>query len=258
MQRIERKTFRVLKKDCLDLPDLVVQELEVELSKEQELAYKEMKDNFIAWVTTELKKDQPHAVVARLAITKALRLQQIVSGFVKTDDGEILRFKDVPRISALRDQLDILTKNSKVIVWACFHENYAMIADVCKELGIKYVEIHGDIRDKAGAAKQFETDPETRVLIGNQGAGGVGINLVAASYSIYYSRNFKLGDDIQSEARNHRQGSQQHEKITRFNMVATGTIDEDVSKALSTKQDISETILDFAINKLGGKNERTI
>lgn len=243
--KIAEKTLRVVKEDCLDLPPLVVKTQEVGLSGDQKTAYDEMKRDFITWVTAELNSGVPQAVVARLAITKALRLQQIVSGFVKTDDGETLRFKKVPRLDVLKGELELLAKWHKVIVWANFRENYRMIAEVCEELGLPYVEVHGDIHDKASQVKEFEENPEVRVLIGNQGAGGIGINLVAASYSIYYSRGFKLGDDIQSEARNYRQGSQRHEKITRINLVCPGTIDETISRALEKKQELGNEILSF-------------
>ena len=89
----------------------------------------------------------------------------------------------------------------------------------------------------------FRTDPEVGVMIANQGAGGVGVNLVEAGYSIYYSKGFKLEDDLQSEARNYRGGSEIHEKVTRIDLVATGTIDELVTEALENKMQISENIL---------------
>lgn len=254
LDKIKRKTLRVTKKECLDLPPLVVQNLEVQLTKEQTNAYKEMQKDYITFIESETKKGTPLPVVARLAITKSLRLQQIVSGFAKSETGEILRFGNTPRISALRDLLEIITPTDKVIVWACFKENYKQIAEVCEELKIEYREIHGDVsnKDKFAAQEEFNNNPGVRVLIGNQGAGGVGINLVSATYSIYFSRTFKLGDDLQSEARNHRRGSEQHDKITRINITSPDTIDELIAEALACKQDIADRILDFT-HKIGGK-----
>jgi SNF2 family DNA or RNA helicase len=82
-------------------------------------------------------------------------------------------------------------------------------------------------------------------MIANQKAGGVGINLVEASYSIYYSKSFSLEDDLQSEARNYRGGSQMHHRVTRIDLVARGTIDELITSSLANKQDVSQTILDW-------------
>lgn len=255
MEKISKKTLRVTKKECLDLPPLVVQNVDVELGKDQLTSYKEMQKDYVTWVSDELNRGVPKAVVARLAVTKALRLQQIVSGFVNTEDGTAVRFKKVPRLDALRDLLEIITPTDKVIVWCCFKENYKMIAEVCKELGIGYREIHGDIsnQDKYKSQEEFNNDDSVRVLVGNQSAGGVGISLVSATYSIYYSRGFRLSDDLQSEARNHRRGSEIHDKITRINLVSVGTVDELISEALANKLDISEKILDFN-KQIGGAN----
>lgn len=248
MDKIGAKTLRVRKSDCLDLPPFVVEELPVELSTEQRRMYEQMKKEFVTWIDKEKESGTPKAVVARLAITKALRLQQIVSGFVKTDSGEEIRIKDCPRLEALRDLLEMICVENKVIVWACFKENYKMIAEVCKSLDLKYVEAHGDVanKDKFEAVRQFNSDPSIKVFIGNQGAMGVGIDLIPATYSVYYSRGFKLGDDLQSEARNYRRGSEIHDKVTRINLVAPDSTDQLIADALSMKIDISEAILDFS------------
>ena len=247
MTEISKKTLRVEKSECLDLPPYVEQNLVVEMSPEQKRIYKEMKEYFITYIKGE-------ASVATLAITKALRLQQIVSGFVKTEDDKIHRIDKCPRLDALKDQLEILTKNHKVIVWACFKENYKMIGEVCDKLGIRYSELHGSVSEKERkeSIRSFNNDNGMRVLIANQGAGGIGINLVSASYAIYYSRGFKLGDDLQSAARNYRRGSEIHDKITRINIVADNTIDGLIAEALQKKVDLSDKFLNF-IKENGSK-----
>jgi len=242
-EKISLKMLKVTKEECLDLPSLVVQTMRVELSAEQQAPYNQMKRDFIAFVNGELNAGVPQAIVAKIAITKLLRLQQIVSGFAKTESGESVQLKDVPRRTVLKELLETITVDHKVIVWSVFKQNYIMIEDVCEKLGIQYTSITGQTKDKAAAAHEFNTDPNVKVLIGNPSAGGVGINLVAASYMIYYSRDFKLSSDLQSEARSHRKGSEIHKKITRINLEAPGTIDELISEALKNKQNISKEVI---------------
>jgi non-specific serine/threonine protein kinase len=250
-RRIQAKTILVNKKDVLkDLPDLVVEHRYVEMGAEQKRVYQEVKKEFVSFLQNQKGKDV--AVIARLAIVKALRLQQIVSGFVNVGEGEsveAVHFKDVPRLEALKTLLQEITPEHKVIVWAAFKENYKQIAKVCEDLGVGYTELHGEVsnKDKFSNQDTFNKDPQCRVLIGNPGAGGVGINLVAASYMIYYSRGFKLGDDLQSEARNYRKGSEIHDKITRINIVAPKTIDELVAESLVRKENISEEVLKWKL-----------
>lgn len=247
--KISAKAIRVLKSECLDLPPLVRQDVYCEMNADQSRMYKEMAREYITWLTS--KHNEPRAVVAQLAVTKALRLQQLVTGFVKDEIGTVHRLDNVPRLKVLKDLLVDLTPQHKVIVWANFKENYLMIAELCRSLGINYREIHGDIahavREKN--MNNFRHDDSVRVMIANQSAAGVGVNLVEASYSIYYSKNFSLEADLQSEARNYRGGSEIHEKVTRIDIITRGTIDELVSEALVNKQSIADSILQWNINE---------
>ena len=244
---IYSKGFRVTKHECLDLPPLVKEVFRVELSPEQKRIYKEMRLEFVAWI--QKKHEEPQAVVAQLAVTKALRLQQIVTGYVKTAEGEEIFINKNPRLEATKALLEQLVPKHKVIVWASFKANYKMLANVCEELKIKYVMLHGDMNgsQKNESVQKFENDESIRVIIANRAAGGIGINLVAASYSIVYSRNFSLGEELQSSARNHRGGSERHAKITKIDLIAPGTIDELVMEALSNKEHISKSILEMKI-----------
>lgn len=241
-ETIKRDSMRVTKEECLDLPPLVKEVRYVEMSKEQAKLYKEMKQDFITFLKNK-------AVVAQLAITKGLRLQQIVSGFVKTADAEEIALGKnqslTPRETELKTLLSELTPSHKVIVWAVFKHNFKQIASICKSLGIEYVEVHGEIsaKNKQVAIEQFNTRAECRVYIGHPGAGGIGVNLTAAPYSIYYSRNFSLEADAQSEARNHRGGSEVHDKITRIDLVTKDTIDEIVMNMLAKKANMGEELL---------------
>ncbi len=240
-KKLDRISQKALKSECIDLPPLVKTQIPVELNQYQKMAYNEMKDDLITYLDGK-------AAVANIALTKILRLQQIISGFVGVGDkGETHSFKDVPRLKALHDLLEELTPNHKVIVWAGFIQNYKKIKEICDALSIKYVELHGGIgaKEKQTAITQFREDDKIRVCIANQKSAGVGVNLVEASYAIYYSRGYSLEDDLQSESRNYRGGSERHSKITRIDLVSKGTVDEIILKALAKKQSIADKILDI-------------
>lgn len=248
--KIEPSSVRVLKSECLDLPPLIKQIIPVPLSAQQKRLYKEMRDEYIAFVDDLKKSDQPRTITAQIAATKALRLQQIVSGYAaveQSDTAQIL--EDVPRLKILGELLEDITPGHKVIVWCVFKANYKMIRELCAKLKIDSTELHGAIsaKQKEENMHKFRTDKNCRVMIANQGAAGVGVNLVEASYSIYYSKGFSLEHDLQSEARNYRGGSEIHEKITRIDLIAPETIDELITSALEKKQSVSEQILDWRI-----------
>jgi SNF2 family DNA or RNA helicase len=239
-----KKAVFIKKEDCLDLPPFIRKKIIVELSSEQRKAYTQMENDLISYVNDK-------ACVASIAITKALRLQQITSGFIPVEDSmtakrETIGFKDVPRLDALKELLeDLLETTDKIIVWACWRENYAQLRRLFESIGVKYAEIHGEITDKKREEdiNNFRNDKEYRLLIGNQGAGGIGINLIEAQAAVYYSRNFSLEHDIQSEARNYRGGSERHSHITRYDLVAKDTIDEQVLERLAEKKAIGDDLV---------------
>lgn len=243
--RIQARSMRKKKSECLDLPPLLRVKRYVDMAPEQKRVYQEMKRDFIAFMNDKVS-------TASLALTKAQRLMQIASGYLQAEDGTKVKLKDTPKQEALSELLEELTPEHKVIVWAVYRENYAQVREVCDGLKIPFVEIHGEVSDaaKLEARVRFQNDPDCRVLIGHPGSGGIGINLTAASYSIFYSRSFSLDESQQAESRNHRGGSEIHERITRVDLVCKGTIEELVLKRIEEKETISEATLRQMVEEL--------
>ena len=240
---IERHSMRVTKAEVLDLPPLVRQKVYVPLASEQKEAYQSMKRDFIAYLDDE-------ACIAQIALTKLLRLLQICCGLFSVEGSEEIRRIETNKLKALKELLDDITPYHKVIVWANFIENYKDIAKFC---GPVFSIIKGgqtsDERHKM--IDSFQNTDECRVMIANQSAGGVGVNLTAASYMIYFSKNFSLNDDLQSEARAHRGGSEIHESITRIDIVTEDTVEEEVTEALYQKKKIADLLLDIKRKESG-------
>ena len=250
--KIKQKSIHVKKSECLDLPPLLRKKIVVELSAEQKKLYKEMARDFIAYVDGK-------ASVAQLALTKALRLQQIVTGFLTVEDIHgttgLHEIADNPRKAALRELLADIAESSKVIVWCCFIQNYKQVREVCDVLSLPFVELTGETsaKDREKAVMDFQSDPSIRVCIANQSSGGEGVNLTASDVSVYYSRSFSLGQDIQSTARNYRGGSERHASVTRYDIVAADSIDEFVLSRLETKQEISGQVLNDLVMEVRGE-----
>lgn len=240
-EKVYKKAMRVTKAECLDLPPLVKQIVEFDLRDQQQTIYRNMEADAIVTFKESV-------VSADLAIKKALRLQQIVTGFVNTDDGNCKAFVPNPRLDALEEVIETIDREHKIIIWAVFKQNYEDIRRLLRGMGIGFVEVHGEVsaKGKQEAVDAFNSqNPNVRVLIGHPSSGGVGVNLTAASYAIFYSRGFSLENDLQAEARNHRGGSERHKSVTRIDLVARHTVDEVVLMALANKMDVSEAILKY-------------
>lgn len=242
MEKLSPICIRVKKEECLDLPPLIKIDREVEMTPAQMEIYRAMAQECIAWASD---KDLNNPFIAETATVKLLRLQQIVTGFCKQEDGSIIKIHN-NRLEVLTEILeDVYDGTTKIIIWAVFKQNYADIGQVLTKKGIKYAILTGEqtLVEKERYLHDFR-EGDTHVLVANQRAGGTGINLAESSYSIYYSRNFSLGDHLQSEARNYRSGSEAHEKVTQVTLISKGTVDEDISCALAGKRNTLTNVID--------------
>lgn len=247
-ERIKPQAMRVAKAECLDLPPLTTQRVLVPLEGDQRRHYDSMLKDYITFLGSK-------ACTASMALTRALRLMQIASGFLPLDgDGGWEPFLSCPRETALGDLLEDYSLGGPVIVWAAFKANYEAIASVClrKQLTYGFLTGNESQKQKDQAVQDFRAG-RFRVLIAAPGAGGTGVNLIEAPTAIWYSRNFSLEHRLQSQARNYRGGSEMHAKITQIDLVSPGTIDEECFAALERKEAISENILAFSRRMLDNR-----
>ena len=234
-QLVSPHSYRILKKECLDLPDKVYTKREVELSDEQKEAYKDMKANAM----TILKGQSLTAVNV---LTQLIRLHQITCGHMKTDAGHTIDLHS-NRIDELMQILGETT--GKVIIWANYiHDIEKIEANVAFEFGenSKCTYYGATPSDKRQECINNFQDPNSsvRFFIGNTQTGGYGITLTEASTVIYYSNNYDLEKRIQSEDRAHRIG--QKNKVLYIDLVAKGTVDEKIIQSLRNKVNIANEI----------------
>ena len=229
-KNIEGHSFRVLKKDCLDLPPKIYQRHYVEMSPKQKRLYDEMRKEFIAELEGE-------TIDAPEAITRLLRLQQIVCGWFPAEDGVVPIDEKNIRLQAL---LEILSDiDSKVIIWARFKADLKAIERALGDLAVAY---HGEVSNdqRVIAVERFQNDPKIRYFIGQPQSGGIGLTLTAANYAIYYSNSFDLEIRLQSEDRCHRIGTKN--TVTYIDIECRKTIDKKIITALRTKKNLADYI----------------
>lgn len=233
-------------KDCIQMPPEIDVTVPCPLTPEQRRDYD-------AFAKEMVLKIEGKAYTADIALTKALRLMQISSGFIsglESPDGAEMQpikheYRNTTRDENLRELLQqiCIEGDSKTLCWAVWAHNYSSIKRACEELKIKYVCCTGleSSKEKEIARKTFIEDPSIKVWVGNPLSSGIGINLVVARYSIWYSRNFSLEQLIQAKARNFRAG--QTETVIHYHLVSPETLEPDILQALQNKDDIAELIL---------------
>ena len=234
--KIKPFSKRILKEDCLDLPEKTFVKHYVELTKEQQKVYNQMKQEAIAFLDGKM---QSSATV----MTQLMRLHQITCGHFTADDGTI---KDLP-CSRLTELMNVLENiEGKTIIWSHYtHDVKRIIKEIKKVYGEdSVVDYYGatDTDARSANIKKFQTDDKCRFFVGTTHTGGYGITLTAGSNMVYFSNGYDLEKRQQSEARIDRIG--QTRKMTYIDIMAQDTIDERIVKALRTKVNIANAIMD--------------
>ena len=236
-EKINTFSYRVLKSECLDLPKKIYTARYVSLSKEQLEMYTSIKRHAM------LLLESGELVTAPAVITQMLRLQQVMSGHLKTDDGEMLTFPST-RMTAVLDIID--ESDGKVIIWSRFRHDIIEIVRTLKE---KYgdnsaASYFGDTTDdeRNEVIDNFQNpDHPLRFFVGNPAVAGYGLTLTAANLVVYYANDFDLTNRAQSEDRCHRIG--QNSSVTYVDIICEGTIDERIVKSLQGKIKIGAQVL---------------
>jgi len=232
---VKRFSYRVLKEDCLDLPPKNWTKRHIQLSKEQQKVYDEMKKTALATLNGKVTSTMT-------VITQLMRLQQITCGHFVADDGTTQEIKN-NRITELMDVLDEI--EGKAIIWGHWQKDIQNIVDE-----IEKVHGPGSVVNYYGLTPQderqdnirkFQSDPKCRFMVGTPSTGGYGITLTAANTVIYYSNGYDLEKRLQSEDRAHRIG--QKKNVTYIDIIAENTVDEKIVKSLRKKINIASEVM---------------
>jgi SNF2 family DNA or RNA helicase len=235
--------YRVTKEEALDLPDFTDEVMYVEL-KESLKAYKEMDKTMK--VTLESGK-----CTAPILLAQMTRLSQIAGGFLPLTDKdgkETLQQVGTEKLDLLKSIVDDFPRNKKLVIFCRFIPEINAICEMLEKMKISYAVITGDV---PSATRQvvndnFQKKEDPKVIVLQIRVGGLGITLTAADTMIFFSNEFSYVDYVQARARIHRAGQKNH--CVYIQLIAKGTIDEEIVSALQQKKNVADIIVD----KIGG------
>lgn len=234
----------------LDLPpELDLPPSTCELSKSERELYNRIDKAFVALIGEK-------QITIDNALVELLRLQQITSGHVKTDDGEVIAtgtakaellaelFEGLPRMIVSPTE----TTFEPVVVFVRFIHDLEVVKALAESTGRRYGEVSGRANDLTEDASYPE---DVDVMAVQIQSGGLGVDLTRARYCFFYSVGFNLGDYLQARKRVHRPG--QTRETFYYHLVAEDTVDEIVYEALEKRQSIVEYVVDLYRTKRDGK-----
>tara|TARA_R110000824_G_scaffold337174_1_gene523673 strand:+ start:156 stop:1691 length:1536 start_codon:yes stop_codon:yes gene_type:complete len=197
--RALQPAIRFTKEECLDLPPMVYVKRTVELTRQQNKYYKELKDKMIMHAAGE-------EITAANAAVVMNKLLQISCGAIYTDKGDALEFDITHRYKVLREVIDESSK--KVLVFVPFRHVIDVLTDKLRNDGITTEVIRGDVSatKRTERFKQFQEQDDPKVLVIQPQSAAHGVTLTAANTVVWWGPTSSLETYAQANARVHRSG----------------------------------------------------
>ena len=198
--------IRFTKEQCLDLPPVVTVTRDVPLTPQQKKYYNMLKEQM-------LFKAAGETITAINAAGEVNKLLQISAGAAYTDNSEVVTFDCAPRLDVLMEVLEETQR--KVLIFAPYRHS---IDTIYKHLTINNIDtevIHGDVSvtKRTRIFKQFQEEPDPRVLVIQPQAAAHGVTLTAADTVVFWGPVMSTETYIQCCARSDRKG-QNSDKVT--------------------------------------------
>lgn len=230
-RRIAHITVQHHKRDCLDLPPIVYERRWVEMTREQAQAYQQMKQHFL------LELEDARVITAPFTITRLMKLRQICSGFIYSEDQSFIISKISNKIEECITIIDELA-GAQVIVFCHFRATAEFIFESLSRV-YKTIIITGETYDKTDMLAEFESG-RAQVLVGNLAVLAHGLNLQYCSNIIFYELDFSLENFEQGVQRIERIG--QKNKMTVFYLLTQGTLERWILEKLEKKIDLNKQL----------------
>jgi len=230
---VMQPSVRFTRDECVDLPPLMYETRQVQLTKEQDKAYKEMLNR----LRTQANNGEITAVNEAVKMAKLI---QIACGVAYATDGSEITIDASHRIREVESIVS--DAEGKVIVFVPFVSSVNMVAnELRKQFSVEV--IHGgvkkDERDRIFAAFQRSKDP--KVLVAQPAAMSHGLTLTAASTIVWYSCVTSNEVFEQANGRINRPG----QKMNNFIIMLEGTpVEKRIYSRLQNKQKMQGALLD--------------
>jgi hypothetical protein len=229
-QRMEPHSFRVEFRPKIPSTFTI---REVEMTKEQDKAYKEIKD-----FATTLLESGGH-VTATVVIAQIVRMHQVLMGHTIDEQG-VEHTLPENRTATLLDTLQ--DYGGKAIIWCSYGFDVRKVAAaLAKEFECPVARFWGGNVDTREAEElQFRTDPECRFIVATPDAGGKGRTWDVADMAVFYSNRDNL--ELRDQAEMRTMGKDKEHGVDNIDLVVPGTVDEKILQALRAKIDMAAVI----------------
>ena len=236
-------TLRRLKQSVLDeLPPKIEDIRTCLLSEDQIKLYRDAIDTRVPSLMNDLQ--DTGKMVPYLHIFSLLSLLKQICNHPALVDGDLENYEKFcsGKWDLFTELLaEALDSGQKVVVYSQYLGMIEIISRHLTQSGIDHVTLTGKSRNRGKLIERFNNDDDCRVFIGSLKAGGIGIDLVAASVVIHYDRWWNAAKEDQATDRVHRIGQRRGVQV--FKLVTYGTLEEKIAALIDKKRSLAQSIV---------------
>lgn len=230
-RRLADMTISMKSTEYLKMPELILNELEINLDEEDQMKYKKFKKEMVMTI-------QEKEIDAINAASLSNKLIQLANGSIYDDDKKFYEIHN-KKLDKLEEIIE--SANGKPVLVA-----YWFKADkerIEKRFKVREIKTADDI-------KQWNMGMINLALI-HPASAGHGLNLQSGgSTLVWFSLTWSLELYQQTNARLYRQG--QKDTVVIHHLITKNTIDEDIMKSLKRKDKTQEALMRAVKARIGG------
>ena len=228
-----------------ELPSKILIDEFCTLSTDQTTLYREIQREGQRRID-EIRDSGQNAAARMQALTTLLRLRQACCDLALFD-SEKLKNLPIPRRSAKLERLLEITEQSiasgsRMLIFSQFRTQLIGIENELKALGIQFLRLDGQTRNRAELVDRFQSPVGPPVFLISLKAGGYGLNLTAADVVVHFDPWWNPAAEAQATDRAHRIG--QTKPVTVFRLLTRSTVEEKVVELQSSKKALAESLND--------------
>lgn len=223
-----------------DLPDKTEVVERCALTREQATLYQAVVDDMLAAVGESEGVQRRGLVLATIAKLKAVcnHPAQLLGDAspLENRSGKLVRLEELLE--------GVLATGERALVFTQFAAFGARLARHVRDtFGVEVPYLHGGVNQQAREAlvRSFQSATGAPVMLLSLRAGGVGLNLTAASHVIHYDRWWNPAVEDQATDRAHRIGA--HRDVMVRKLVCRGTIEDRIDAVLEAKRGLADAVI---------------
>jgi SNF2 family DNA or RNA helicase len=229
---LDKCMLRRLKSEVLDLPEKIYINDYVDMTKEQQKLYNDVREQILTNI--DKVKLSPNPLVQLTRLRQVTGNPGILSSSAKTN----------PKFDRMLEIVeDIVENGEKCIVFSNWTDVLIPAYELLNNKGYCPALYTGQNKnDREQEKDRFMTSPGCKVLCGTIGAMGVGLTLTAANTVIFLDEPWNRATKDQCEDRIHRIGTKSSPNV--ITIMCKDTIDERINNIVYKKGKMSDIIVD--------------